>query len=99
MAKEPIVTDLFRFVTVRSPQLLDEEQKERGFSYFPMEDVELSHFLRDFGGVEDNKAARKAYLKQQAASFENPFTSLKTIRELDPRLYDFSLWLMKNKNI
>src|SRR5690554_5534193 len=42
MAREPIVTDLFRFITVRNPQLLREKQKERGFTYFPMVNVPLS---------------------------------------------------------
>lgn len=35
MNNQPIITDLFRFVTVRSPQLLTEKEKERGFVYFP----------------------------------------------------------------
>ncbi|HLV91529.1 MAG TPA: hypothetical protein VKX34_00290 [Aequorivita sp.] len=91
MAKEPIVTDLFRFVTVRSPQLLTEEEKERGFVYFPTEEVSSSHFLDEFGELEDDKAVRKAYLESKAASFSNYFTKLSSIRELNPRLYDFSL--------
>ena len=98
MTKEPIVADLFRFVTVRNPQLLSEEEKERGFVYFPFQNVSLSYFLKDFGGLEDDKAVRKAYLDNKASTFSGYFTSLKAIRELNERLYDFSLWLMKNKN-
>lgn len=99
MSKEPIITDLFRFITVRSPQLLTEDEKERGFVYFPTKEIGSSHFLNEFAGLEDNKAARKTFLENKAASFNNYFTKLSSIKELNPPLYVFSLWLMKNKNI
>lgn len=98
MTKQPIVTDLFRFVTVRNPQLLSENEKEKGFVYFPFQNINLSHFLKNFDELEDDKAIRKAYLEDKATTFSGYLTSLKTIRELNDRLYDFSLWLMKNKN-
>lgn len=61
MHNQPIVTDVFSAVTVRSPQLLTEEEKERGFVYFPWLSVENSFFLGEFRELEDDKAVRCSF--------------------------------------
>lgn len=96
MAKEPIKTDLFHFVTVRNPQLLTQNERKIGFVYFPAELVNSSHFMKDLAGLS-TKQARKDHLETKAASFTN-LKSVKAVRSTATGLYDFSQWLTKYKN-
>lgn len=56
--KTKATTNLFRFVTARAPQLIDEDRFELGFIVHP--DAEGSHFSDGMVGYSDLEAARIA---------------------------------------
>ncbi len=89
----PIKSNLFRFVTLRNPQLIDEEAKNVGFIEHP--DKTQSVFYEAVKDLEDSQ--KRAAL--QTAS--DAFTAYKTrteVRTAFSTLYTFSSWLMRNKN-
>ncbi|HYF30362.1 MAG TPA: hypothetical protein VD993_04530 [Chitinophagaceae bacterium] len=90
----PIRTDLFRFVTLRTPQLLSQQKKELGFIWHP--DPEKSHFLKNISDADTLQAARDI-ITRLTASFK-PARTYQEIRAINPELYNFSSWLMKNRN-
>ena len=96
MAKEPIASTLFRFVTTRNPQLLSKEERERGFIYFPKAEKANSHYL-DALDAEVDTESRIIYLDGRTASFNN-LTTRELVENVNPGLCEFSYWLMKNKN-
>lgn len=90
-------TNLFRFVTARAPQLIDEDRFELGFIEHP--DPEGSHFSDGMVGYSDLEAARLA-VRNAADTFPegSKFGSINEVKELDPVLWDFSNRLLKNRN-
>ncbi|MDC8006034.1 hypothetical protein POV27_18425 [Aureisphaera galaxeae] len=96
MAKEPIVSTLFRFVTTRNPKLLSKTERERGFVYYPSNEKSNSHFLID---LEDEKDpdTRRTMLEGRTATY-NGLSKRSTVEAVKPDLYEFSHWLMENKN-
>ena len=54
MKKKPSKANLFRFVTLRNPQLLSTEEKKRGFVFFPSAQKSESAFLNDIDDEEEN---------------------------------------------
>lgn len=87
-------TDLFRFVTLRSPQIISQAREDLGFIYHP--DEAGSFFLAGITGAMSLEAAR-IHLSDQADLY-NPETSAQDIKEIDANMWDFSLWLMQNRN-
>jgi len=95
MASKPIKTDLFRFVTLRTPQLINEQRKDLGFIFHP--DAAQSAFLSKIPSeatVEESRAAVRAEIKNLAA----PFTSYLKVKAVEENVYKFSSWLMNNRN-
>lgn len=92
---KPIKSNLFRFVTLRSPQLID--NKELGFVSFP-EDQGLSNkALTAIDGVTTEAARKTALLNAYKTDFR-PFVSRLNVKNADSELYRFSLWLGRNKS-
>ncbi|WP_299119570.1 hypothetical protein [uncultured Tenacibaculum sp.] len=92
---KPIKSNLFRFVTLRSPQLID--NKELGFISFP-EDQGLSNkALTAIDGVTTEAARKTALLNAYKTDFR-PFVSRLNVKNADSELYRFSLWLGRNKS-
>ena len=106
MSKKPIKSSLFRFVTLRSPQAIEDKENKAGF-VLPSDAVKgtdtltaLSAYYLAIDGVDQNDAAaRKTAL--EGADSDPSFvlidgkTSLKAISS---DLYSFSSWLMRNKS-
>ncbi len=96
MSKKPIKSSLFRFVTLRSPQLV--EDKDTGFVAIPdapSHDVKAgSVYYTAVDGITD-EAARKTALKNAVFT---PLESRAAAKAVNADLYAFSSWLMKNKN-
>lgn len=87
---KPMKSNLFRFVTLRNPQLIEEKDKEKGFIYHPS----LSKSVY-------NNVIIAAEKDKQLALKEVIFKALKTrqeVKKINGSLYTFSSWLMKNKN-
>ena len=96
MSEKPIKSTLFNFVSIRNPQLLSKEEKERGFIFFPDTSFSESAYLENISTI-NTRDQRRQYLSQVSNSFSY-YTSRKFIRINREELFDFSLWLMKNKN-
>ena len=90
----PIRTDLFRFVTIRTPQLISQHKKEFGFIWHPA--PEKSYFLKSLSGSDTLQAARDN-ITRLAGGFL-PARNYLAIKALNPEMYNFSHWLMKNRN-
>lgn len=94
-----IKNNLFRFVTLRNPQLIAEKDKPLGFIYHPDELVkpaeQQSKFYKETNGLEGD--ARNAALNAVNDSF-NGFSKKSEVKDFNEKLYRFSSWLMRNKN-
>ncbi|GFD75540.1 hypothetical protein KUL113_49600 [Tenacibaculum sp. KUL113] len=96
MSKKPIKSNLFRFVTLRSPQLI--EDKETGFVSFPEEKkAESLAFQAVQGATTDEE--RKTALKGAYSTNFTPIASRVEIKNLHEALYQFSGWLVRNKTV
>ena len=88
-----IKNTLFRFVTMRAPELSTENETNKGFI------LQLEAANGKFNNAITDKPAGKTKLetlKETAANF-NPL-SLEEIKTLDKDVYTFSVWIAKNKN-
>ncbi len=92
MSKE-IKQNLFRFVTLRNPQLIEDKKEHPGFVYHP--DEESSVFFAAIDGVPESE--KQTRLREVANSF-SAFKTRAEVRGLNESLYKFSSWLMRNKN-
>lgn len=89
----PIKTDLFRFVTIRTPQLITEEKKQWGF--IPHPDPSNSFFLKQVN--TDNISIARSGVREVLGSFK-PVNSADDIKKKFAELYNFSSWLIRNRN-
>ena len=87
-------TDLFRFVTLRSPQILSKTREDLGFVNHP--DPSGSYFLGGLA-VDASVADARIHLGTQAGSYV-PELSAQAIKDMDADVWEFSLWLMQNRN-
>ncbi|CAL2080651.1 hypothetical protein [Tenacibaculum sp. 190524A05c] len=104
MEKKPIKSNLFRFVTLRSPQLADDSKKNLYFVTYPegREDDSKAHVAARSVTTEEEKvnALKGAYT-------EDTFTPIESTYQLKEKgtplfgsygvLYQFSKWLLRNK--
>ena len=86
-------TDLFRFVTLRSPELISSDRKSLGFINHP--DASSSVFLNL---IDEENLIDSRNLLINTASTYTPFLKVQEIKDLVPAVWDFSIWLAKNKN-
>lgn len=87
-------TDLFRFVTLRTPQLLTTNRRALGFIEHP--DHAQSHFLQLISASDDLSTNRTA-IQAGVATF-TPYETVEEIKNLSIEFWDFALWLSDNKN-
>lgn len=87
-------TDLFRFATMRSPDLITPERKKLGFIEHPS--PINSHFLSNLN-PEDDLEIRRTIVISLISSF-NPFKNVSEIKNIKPELWQFSQWLLSEKN-
>lgn len=93
METKPIKTDLFRFVTLRSPQSISHGKRDVGFIEHP--NPEASHFIGTLAAETDRqKALKKLHTLKQSYT---PWVSKQSARQLSPELYDFGAWVMENR--
>jgi len=86
---------LFRFATMRSPELISDVNKEKFFVYHPNPAVE-GHFHSLVATPIADKAARILAWKNLAASF-SAFQSAPQVKSfIGQPFYDFANWLAKN---
>lgn len=88
-----IKNTLFRFATMRAPQLSDDKNKENRF-VFRKNDVPIGVF--DNAVSSRNSTTTKwSAMKTAAVNFAK--LDENSIKNLDINLYDFSIWLARNK--
>jgi len=89
----PIQTDLFHFVTIRTPQLISPDRKRMGFINHP--DPSSSFFLKDLPGtgLENDRQA----VRDKASAFTGSITG-EQIRTAAPGMATFAGWLSSNRN-
>lgn len=92
--EKTLKTDLFRFVTLRSPQLIAAARRKMGFVEHP--DFAQSHFLKEIIGVVDLDIARQK-LDAVSGNFSS-FASVDAVKDFAGSMWEFSMWLGKNKN-
>lgn len=86
--------DLFRFATLRTPQLISPGMKKIGYLEHP--NIADSYFLKTVADIEDIEKARK---KVRDIHFNfNAFKSVNSIKKINEQLYGFSSWLMLHKS-
>jgi len=88
-----IKQNLFRFVTLRNPQLIENKKDHKGFIFNPYE--EESVFFTAINGAKEDE---KQVLLQDKARVFNAMKTRKDVRVYNEGLYQFSAWLMRNKN-
>ncbi|WP_299211814.1 hypothetical protein [uncultured Dokdonia sp.] len=94
MNKKPSKANLFRFVTLRNPQLVDESTNTIGFVFHP--DTTQSNFITV--AETSDEASKKLNLKAAHTAY-TAFQNKSEIRNQNQSLYDFSSWLMRTKNV
>lgn len=95
--QKKMTTDLFRFVTLRAPQLISAERRALGFIEHP--DPSNSVFLSTLLGASEDINVRRAALIGQVGTFKpTAFEGVSDVKAISPELWEFSLWLAENKN-
>lgn len=86
-------TDLFRFVTHRTPELISSDRKVLGFINHP--DATIGVFMPL---VDDNNVLGSRVAVGNAALTFTPYARVQELKDQIPEVWDFSIWLAKNKN-
>jgi len=86
-------TDLFRFITLRSPETITKERKAIGFVFPPSNSTAI--FLSDLD--YESGDIDSADLLTRTETF-TAFEKVSEVKDSYPVLYKFSQWLLKNKN-
>lgn len=99
MAKKtkPIKTDLFKFVTLRTPQLIDEQKRDIGFIFHNNTAKSTSKFLETV--VEDTTLNDSRTIVKTAVQQFVPIKSYLEVKSINTKMYNFSSWLMNNRNL
>ncbi|MBB4806732.1 hypothetical protein HNP38_002028 [Chryseobacterium defluvii] len=95
---------LFRFVSLRSPQLSDEKDQNRRFIFIPQE---LKNDDGFYIPVTTGTGSKRRLLQEQAAAYaalpeciskDNPANNLNSFKSTYTLVYNFAIWLAQNKN-
>ncbi|WP_185151270.1 hypothetical protein [Chryseobacterium viscerum] len=89
---------LFRFVSLRSPQLPDEKKENKKFITIPDSLKNDDSFYKP---VASNNGSKLRVLKERAQLYKqnsNFIPDTKTLKQVYAPVYDYALWLVKNKN-
>lgn len=88
-----IKNTLFRFVSMRAPELLDETNQQEGFIH-RQDSAAKGVFDTAVSNLTANTTKWQA-MKETAVSFE-PLT-VDRLKKINPKLYDLSVWIAKNR--
>lgn len=93
--KQNIKNTLYRFVTMRAPELISDAQKAVGFVQFPTN--ETSAFLTPVSQATTPETKKQA-LDTAIAGYTPTYASKKELKEANTYLYDFATWLTSNRS-
>ncbi|WP_185097277.1 hypothetical protein [Chryseobacterium glaciei] len=95
---------LFRFVSLRSPQLSDEKGQDKRFVLIP---EELKDDTKFYKPVTEGTGTKRKLLQERAAAYgptteciskDKPTNNLDSFKRSYKVIYDFSSWLARNKS-
>lgn len=89
-----IKNTLFRFVSMRTPELVADAIQKPGFVYQNQNDKVIFNTLT---ANIPSGSTKQGVLKSAAANFEPNAKSAEFLKNLNPKLYEFSVWLSKNR--
>lgn len=92
-----IKQNLFRFVTLRNPQLIEEKDKQLGFVYHPDEKTGV-YFSAISGLKQKDIPLELINVSETFKASTSAFEKKGDVRDFNEKLYNFSSWLMRNKN-
>lgn len=92
--ENPITNTLFRFVSLRSPKLLEENLLNRKFIYH----TQLSSTNIFYNTVLTRPTGSPKWQALTSAPYTPEFSSVHQIKTALPDLYEFSLWLIRNRS-
>ncbi|WP_286951461.1 hypothetical protein [Mesonia sp.] len=85
--QQNVKNTLYRFITMRAPERINETDKEKYFVQRP------TGVNSTFKGL----AILDTQLKEQASSYNSVFSSLKELKTSFGTFYDFAIWLSKHR--
>ena len=96
MSTSPIAQTLFRFVSLRNPELSNETEKDKRFIFQPAA-IQSGHF---YTAVNNRPAGSSKWsaLVSAAQTFPSPYTTEQALKDAYPALYNFSVWLVRNRS-
>lgn len=92
--KQNIKNTLYRFVTMRAPELIGDETKAVGFVQFP--ENETSAFISPAAQAATPEAKKQA-IDTAVAAYTPTYASKKDLKAANTYLYDFATWLTSNR--
>ncbi|WP_298418818.1 hypothetical protein [uncultured Kordia sp.] len=91
--KEPIAQTLFRFISLRNPDISEENGQEKRF-ISPSENATKSVFYAAVEGRDENTSKWQALIN---AAKDFKALSKEELKAVDSKLFEFSEWLVKNR--
>ncbi|SEW24292.1 hypothetical protein SAMN05421841_1791 [Chryseobacterium wanjuense] len=88
---------LFRFVSLRSPQLSDEKDQDKRFIFFPEQMKSDTAFYEP---VTEGTGPKQKLLRERAEVFKTNADRIESLTDFKagyPELYTFAIWLAVNK--
>lgn len=92
--KQNIKNTLYRFVTMRAPELIGDKKKELGFVKFP--ENETSAFINPASQAATPEAKKQA-IDTAVAGYTPTYASKSTLKAVNTDLYEFATWLTANR--
>lgn len=89
-----IKNTLFRFVSMRAPELSTDLESKPGFI---TDEGQLNGIFNDAIHEAGPNGSKKIALQNAAADFANSALDVEAIKNLNKNLYEFSKWLAKNR--
>lgn len=89
---------LFRFVSLRSPQLHDEQKENKKFITIPDSLKSDDSFYKP---VAASSGSKQRILKERADAYKqnsNFIPDIQSLKQVYTIVYDYAIWLAKNKN-
>ena len=93
--KQNIKNTLYRFVTMRAPELIGDEEKELGFAQFP---DDLSSVFIAPAKAATTEVERKQAIENAVGTYSLHFNSVKELKTDHSAFYEFVKWFIANKN-
>lgn len=94
---EQIKSTVFRFATLRAPELLTEQEKNDYHIHHP-DPTAQGFFAHELDSPAETPAAQRTALKAKAVTFPSPFKTTAEVKAaVGTPFFDYAVWLAKNR--